>query len=321
MSSDAPVRPDLSIVCVTYQSGGIVVGALQSALASAASAGMSAELIVVDNASEDGTPDVVADAFPAARVIRNPANRGFGAANNQAFAAATGVAWLLLNPDATLDIDCAGRLATAMRAEPRLAAVGPSIRGAGEGGAESAGMLPGVRSLAGHFLLVNRLLPRGTGGAWRGFQVRSRPVAVDPVEWVSAAVVLARPSAMREVHGFDESIFLYGEDLDLCARLADAGWRIGLVPSAQAWHSIGGSQAFGSPRWLDGIPAFLERRGVPRWRVAVCMLVVAAGLALRSLPWRATRGDPLRPAHRARMRSGALRAIRLAFSPHRAARR
>ena len=176
--------PGVTVICVTYQSRDHVAECLGSAVASAIAAGVSTELIVVDNASTDGSADAAQAAFAQAIVIRNDENRGFGAANNQAFRLARGATWLLLNPDARLDEGAMTTLLAALSVDAQLAGVGPSIRGAGVGGAESAGMLPGLRSLAGHFLFVNRLLPFDRGGPWRGWMLRpSRWPRPRAVEW------------------------------------------------------------------------------------------------------------------------------------------
>jgi N-acetylglucosaminyl-diphospho-decaprenol L-rhamnosyltransferase len=310
----AVADPTLSVICVTYQSRPHVVKSLRSTVRSAEAARVSVELIVVDNASTDGSAEAANDAFPDAVILRNDTNRGFGAANNQAFAIARGAAWLLVNPDARLYAGAVAGLLAALAADPGLAAVGPSISGAGVGSAESAGMLPGIRSMAGHFLFLNRLLPRDVGGPWRGWMVRrSRGTTTRSVEWVSGAVVLLRPTAVKEIGGFDESIFLYGEDTDLCARLLDRGWRVGLAPAARAWHAIGGSQAPGSTRWVDGLEQFLVRAGRSRLSRLVCFLSMAVGLAVRAVPRPGDRDDRAE-TDSLRMRAAAWRALAISAS-------
>lgn len=321
MSSDrpkvpaTPAPPDVTVITVTYQSAGLIEPALRSATEAAEAAGLRLETIVVDNASSDGSADVVAARVPDARVIRNAENRGFGAANNQAFAAARGEAWLLLNPDARLARGALAALVAVLRARPAAGAVAPSIGGAWPG-AESAGMRPSIRSVLGHFLFVNRLLPADRGGPWRGFQLQRRP-GLGPrlVEWASAACLLIRPSAIRAVGGFDESIFLYGEDVELCKRLVAAGWDIWLEPGALASHAIAGSQGGVSSRWVDALHD-LYARGAGRARLAFFDLVVGVGLGLRAA---AARG-PSRAIHRRRMAAGAARALTLAFRAMRANR-
>ena len=303
---DVSGEPDVSVVIVTYNSGEQVGSAIESARAAAQAAGMTAEIIVVDNASADGTADIIATRYPDVLLIRNDRNTGFGAANNVAFPRARGAAWLLLNPDARLEPATLGTLAEALRSDPRLALVAPSVRGGGWGSAESAGEAPGLRSLAGHFLFLNRLLPGTRGGPWRGFQHRMRPRrGLVPVGWASAAVVLARPAAIREVDGFDASIFMYGEDLDLGRRLAAAGWALALEPAATAVHAIGGSQKPTSTRWIDGVAEELERRGRSRPAIAGSLLIIGLGLGIRWIAATVARGEA---PHRQRMRAGAFHA-------------
>ena len=259
----------ITVVTVTYQSAADIAVALVSAVAAARHAGVDAELIVIDNASSDDSAGEAQRAAPQAVVIRNAVNVGYGSANNQAFQRATGEPWLLLNPDASIEMDALGELLKFYDTHPMAAVVAPSIAGGGQrhesfgpGGAESAGMLPGVASAVGHFLFANRLLPGDRGGAWRGFQLTRRP-SLGPrrVEWASGAAALLRPAALRQVGGFDESIFLYGEDVDLGARLGRAGWEAWLVPDARARHGIAASQGGVSTGWVDQLDAAMRSRG------------------------------------------------------------
>lgn len=303
---------DLSIITVTFDSATLVGAALSSASEAAASAGLSYEVIVVDNASTDGSVAAAQAAVRALRVIRNEVNVGFGRANNQAFEVARGDTWLLLNPDATLRPDALGHLREALARRPGAAAVAPSIRGPGtDRGAESAGMQPGIRSAIGHFLFANRLLPVDRGGPWRGFQVRATSdLKPRQVEWASAAALLVRPSAIRAVGGFDPDIFMYGEDVELCRRLVEAGWTVWLAPAAVATHAIAGSQGGVTARWVDGLHRLHARRA-GRASVVALDLIVAAGLAVRTVAGPiAGRGDRL---HRRRMTVASRRAARLAI--------
>ena len=308
----ADPRPDLSAIVVTYRSRDLIGGALESLAAAAAAAGMSLETIVVDNASSDGTADLVAMDHPEVHLVRNAGNVGFGTANNQAFEIARGRWWLLLNPDARLAPDALPPLVAALAAGADVAAAGPTISGAGSEAAESAGELPGVRSLAAHFLFLNRLPIAPRGGPWQGFQVRVRPgTRIQRVGWLSGAAVLFRPEAIRAVGGFDPSIFMYGEDLELGYQLLAAGWHQELVPAARATHVIGGSQAPTSTRWIDGIEAYLGRRGRSRFAIATALGVMAAGLAVRAV---AALGGRQGAAHQARMAAGARHAARRALA-------
>ncbi len=295
----------VSIILVTYNSQGDVWAAAQSGLEAVQVAHRQAELIIVDNASTDETTAIVDSSLREARLIRNRENLGFGVANNQAFEIAMGEYLLLLNPDARLDPGAIVDLADVLDRNERVAGAAPSIRGPGR--VESAGFLPGLRSLAGHYFFLNRLFPNGRGGPWRGFAIPRGRAGPTRVEWVSAAAVLLRASAVRAVNGFDARIFLYGEDIDLCSRLNAAGQELWLVPSATAVHRIGGSQPEASTRWVDGLHAYYSRRA-SRPKLVAFDLILATGLGVRAL---ANVGSS-RQGHRRRMRAAAKRAAQLA---------
>lgn len=307
MSPTSTEAPQVSVIIVTYQSRDLVGDAIDSVLASAAASGLMTEIIVIDNASSDGTADFVAERYPDTIVVRNDRNVGFGTANNQAFAVARGRRWMLLNPDARLAPRALADLMAAIDADPRLAAVGPSISGAGTGGAASAGELPGIRSLVAHFLFLNRILPRAGRSPWRGWQIRATAARVPlRVGWLSGAAVMLRPEAIQALGGFDESIFLYGEDLDLGYRLGAAEWDLAILASANAEHAIGGSQDAGSTRWIDGLEDYLVRRGRSRVAIGGCLLIASSGLTVRWLAMAIARRDR---RHRSRMGAGARHAL------------
>jgi GT2 family glycosyltransferase len=299
---------DVSVIVVTHNSGQDTLDAIESARRSADAAGLAAEVIVVDNASSDGSADRVAAGFPGARMIRNEANVGFGRANNQGFAVAQGRVWLLLNPDAVLEPPAVRVLVGALARDPAVGAVAPSV--AGPGRVESAGMQPGIRSLLGHYFLLNRLLPRGRGGPWEGFALR-RVTAPRRVEWASAAALALRPAAVQAVGGFDSAIFMYGEDIDLCRRLSEAGWRVWLDPRARATHAIAGSQQGISTGWVRGLHSLQARRS-NRAALVVFDALLAVGLALRAFAAIAVRRDGS-DTHQRRMAAGAAAALRLAI--------
>lgn len=293
---------DVTVITVTYNSARDVIDALNSTQAAAQEAGLRVQFVVVDNDSNDGSARVVRRTFPEAIVISNSVNTGFGRAANQAFKRATGRYWLLLNPDARVEKASLGALVSAIETLS-AGAVAPAI---GEVGAESCGMSPGIRSLAGHFLFINRLMPGDRGGPWRGFQLRRRESGrPSPVDWASAAVLLLRPTAVNAVGGFDPSFFLYGEDIDLGLRLGRAGHRTWLVPSAKAFHRIAGSQGGVSTRWLDAIHAHYRREGNPRL-LSIVDLILVAGLTIRAVA--ATLSRSKGAVYRRRMRASAMRA-------------
>jgi GT2 family glycosyltransferase len=226
--------PDLTAIVVTYRSAAHV-GACLEAL-SAAVGPLEVELVVVDNASGDPTPELVRQASPGACLIVNETNRGFAAAVNQASRAARGRYLLLLNPDARPLSGCVSRLVAELDAVPQAALAGPRLLDPGGTPQPSAWPAPGLLSLAYDAFLLNNLMPRS----------RLRlvtPAGEDPVdvECLSGACLLVRRSAFEALGGLDERFFIYYEDTDLGLRARAAGYRVRFVPSARAVHLVGGS--------------------------------------------------------------------------------
>ena len=280
MSGSPVVATAVTAIVVTWQSRVHLEDLLASIDAAFAAPGINGSIVVVDNASTDGTPAWLQDHRPDVQVMAAPENEGFGRACNRAFAVTEGDVWLLVNPDARLRPDTVAALLDALRAEPSAGAIAATLAEPGE--VESAGMLPSARSGAGHFLFLNRLLPEGRGGPWRGVQLRrQRPGRLVPVDWASAAVLALRPAAVRAVDGFDPTIFLYGEDVDLGARLGRAGWGIRLATDAVATHAIGTSSDPRSTRWLDGFGDAMVRLGRGRASRAAFFATAAIGLLVR----------------------------------------
>jgi GT2 family glycosyltransferase len=238
--------------------------------------------------------------------VRSATNRGFGGGCNLGFAATDAPHVLFLNPDAVPEPGAIAALAAAVERDPGIAAVGARlVDPRGETRAAAAGAEPGLRSVAGHFLLLSRLPLAG-----RLFPPLQLPDGSRraPVDWVSAGAMLVRREAFEAIGGFDERFFLYMEDVDLCRRLREAGFRVGYEGGAVVRHAIGGSQAPDQPaRWYRAFHAYLaERRGRRVARLAAAM--AAAGMALR---WFAYRGR--RPTQAGRMRAAARAAAALAL--------
>jgi GT2 family glycosyltransferase len=279
-STRQDVAPDLSIISVTYNSAADIEAAITAARVSAEAAGFTYELIVVDNASADDSVGLVRSAFPEAILVENETNLGFGRANNQAFQIAAGRFWLLVNPDTQIDRDALGVLREVLDRDRSAAAVAPRLVGAGRGGAEGAGMLLDLRSAIGHFLFLNRFLAGSRGGRWQGLLLRPTHRA-RRVEWAGAAVLLTRAEAIRSIGGFDPSLFMYAEDIELGARLQRDGWTIWLIPAARAIHSVAGSQGGVTARWVDGLHD-LYSRNADRKSLIALDLVMTIGLGIRA---------------------------------------
>ena len=234
--------PLVAAIIVNYNAGDDLQWGLQSIADELT--GSPWEAVVVDNASSDGSADVVQAFAPQARVIRNAENVGFARGVNQGLAATSAPVVLIMNPDCRLVAGAIGVLKVALSRHERCALVGPriynpdgTIQGSARGDPD---MLTG---LFGRAQLLRRLLPRSA--------IARRNVVVDeairsgeesmPVDWLSGACLLARRDALARVGGFDERYFLYWEDADLCRRLRVHGDHVRYVPGAKAVHRVGHS--------------------------------------------------------------------------------
>lgn len=290
---------DLEFVVVAYKSSGELTGCLD-AIASDAPAG--SKVVVVDNASPDDSATVAGSHPLRARIVSSTTNLGFGGGCNLGTEGSEADALFLLNPDARLQPGATALLVAALEADASLGVVAPRvIDPTGESRAASAGAEPSLRSSIGHFLALGRIpavrrLFRPVYLADGG--VRSRP------DWVSGAAMLVRKSAYDEIGGFDERIFMYMEDVDLCRRLREKGWTVGYEPDAVVEHVMGHSQSADQPvRWYRGYHAYIAvHRGSLHARAA--SLVAAVGLGLRAVAYRR-----MRPVNSARMARSARAAL------------
>lgn len=225
--------PEVSVIVVNWNTRDI----LRDCLASIAQhlSAVSHEVILVDNASSDGSAEMVAQEFPWTRLIRNAENVGFARANNQAMRAARGSWFLLLNSDARLVDDSVAGLLARVRAEPRLGVA--HCRLVFEDGRlqHTTYRFPalGLALLEGFGLY--KLLPpaRRTaallGGYWSQDEERD-------VDWVAGAFMTFPREVFETTGGFSEEYFMYGEDMEWCYRIRDAGYRIRYYPQATVVH-------------------------------------------------------------------------------------
>jgi GT2 family glycosyltransferase len=295
----------LEFVVVAYRSSGELAGCLDS-IASDAPAGST--VVVVDNASPDDSA-VVAGSHPLQpRIVASAKNLGFGGGCNLGAQGSAAEALFFLNPDARLKPGATALLVAAMEADASLGVVAPRvIDPTGESRAASAGAEPSLRSSIGHFLALGRV--PGVRPLFRPVyladgRVRSRP------DWVSGAAMLVRKTAYDAVGGFDERIFMYMEDVDLCRRLRAEGWAVGYEPEAVVEHVMGHSQSADQPiRWYRAYHTYIAaHRGSLRARAA--SLVASVGLGLRAVAYRRAR-----PVNSTRMARSARAALRCAICP------
>ena len=229
--------PRVSAIVVSYNTRDDLLRCLE---ALQASAGPALETIVVDNGSTDGSLDTVRARFPDVRAIANAANLGFSRANNLGLRAARGEFVLVVNSDCEVRPGAVAALCAILEARPQVAIVGPRTVGSDGGPQVSFGpsLTPVAEWRQGRLV---RGVKEGDAAALR----RAAALAAheQEPEWVSASCFLARRSSLEAVGGFDESFFLYEEDVDLCLRVRQAGGRILYTPAAEVVHHLGRSMA------------------------------------------------------------------------------
>jgi hypothetical protein len=225
----------LSVILVTYNSRGHIGRCLDSLRDLGREA--LGEIVVVDNASSDGTADLVRTQYPAVKLIPSPTNLGFAAAANLGARQGDGDALLFLNPD-TVCRDALGPLQEALASSDRLAAVAPRL--VDRDGRTQLGFtvrrLPSAAFLACELLLLNRLFPRNSvNRKYRCLDLDlERP---SEVEQPAGACLLVKRSWFETCGGFDEAFFpLWFEDVDFCKRLRERGGAILFLPQVRVEH-------------------------------------------------------------------------------------
>ena len=220
------------------------------------------EVIVVDNASEDGSAELVRDQFSRVTLIESGANIGFGAANNLAIERASGAYYALINSDAWAIDDGLEELVRFAASEPRAGIVGPRLVGEDGHVQKSVRGFPTVWRLCTEYFFLRKLAPSSRAfnafyGA--GFDYES----VREADWLMGAALLVRRELIDEIGGFDERFFLFSEEVDLCFRAREAGWKSVYTPAATFVH-LGGAST--RPNWsrmyreqLRGHVLFLEK--------------------------------------------------------------
>lgn len=264
---------------------------------------------VVDNASSDGSADLVRAEFPWVRLIASEENLGFGPAVNLV-ADRTRSAWLVpSNSDIRVEPGALRALVAAGTRDPALGAVAPRL--ILPDGTTQHSVLP-FPSIAFTAAYVSGLTTRIRALAVRwcidgGFD----PDRERDVPWAVGAFLAVRRTAWTEIGGFDPHQWMYAEDLDLGWRLHRAGWRTRYLPAARVHHdeSAATTQAWGSERyvrWHASSYAWLARRRGP-WFARVIAVINVAGFAGRSIlaTRRARRGDPAALERRQRARDAA----------------
>lgn len=229
---------ELAVVVVNYNTRDLLRECLESVREQGA--GAVAEVWVVDNASQDGSAEMVRELFPEVRLIARTDNPGYGAAANQGIAACAAPSALLLNSDTRLLPGAAAALARHLEENPRAGIIGPRLLN--PDGTFQPSCFPFLTPL--NLLALNTWLNRAARAipGWRSrFLPTWKGTPSRAGHWVKGAALAIRRESFAAVGGFDEDYFMYSEEVDLCWRALAAGWEVHYAPEACVVHVEGAS--------------------------------------------------------------------------------
>jgi N-acetylglucosaminyl-diphospho-decaprenol L-rhamnosyltransferase len=230
---------DASIIIVSYNTRDLLRDCLASL--DGGCTGITHETIVVDNASADGSADLVAESFPRMRLVRGTDNPGFAAANNRGLELARGRYVVLLNPDTEVRPGALAELVNFMDAHPGAGYCGPRLLNADGSHQASARRFPTLLSAAWNTLGWDKQNPRSRHCA--DLHLAGGDTATMRAGWLTGACLLVRRAALEQVGPLDAGYFMYFEETDWCHRLARAGWEGWYVPTGEVVHYGGQSSA------------------------------------------------------------------------------
>lgn len=232
---------DVSVVIVTYNSRSVIGACIGSVRQY--TTGVSYEVIVVDNASPDGTADLVERAYPWARVIRRSTNGGLSAAINDGVDAASGRYVMQLNPDIRVDSEVLSDLARYLEQHPGTGIVAPKLLNDDGSLQLSCRAFPGYSTaLFSRYSALTKLLPNNRYSREYLMADYGHTEERD-VDWVSGAALMFPQAVFDRLGGWDAGFFMFNEDVDFCKRAHDAGYCVVYDPAVALYHSIGASES------------------------------------------------------------------------------
>lgn len=258
MTDHSPAAPaavpavDLSILIVSWNVRDLLAACLESITASPltlvapsgdalGAGGLRAEVIVVDSASTDGTPELVAGQFPWVRLFAQSENVGFTRGNNLALAGARGRHLLLLNPDTVVHDDALPALVAYLDAHPEVGIAGPRVLNADGTTQSTRRRFPTPLTAFVESTWLQGYAPRRLLDHFYAADLPDDGIC--EVDWVQGCALIARRAVYEQIGGLDEGYVMFSEELDWCRRAKEAGWRVAYVGTARITHYGGQSTA------------------------------------------------------------------------------
>jgi GT2 family glycosyltransferase len=263
---------DLSFILLNWNTKALILEAVRSIVDTVC--GYPYEIFVVDNGSEDGSPEAIIRSFPKVRLILNNENQGFARAVNQALAHTGGCYVVLLNSDARLLEGTAATLVAFMEENPDVGIAGGQLINADGSRQNSIAPFPTLATELLNKRLLRTLFPKRYPGKEQDY-----PFPLD-VDSLVGACLIVRSRAIDHVGKLDEGYFFFMEETDWCFRMRQQGWRVSFVPAARVLHLQGASAALA--RAESKIEYYRSRyRLFATWRGRTRTIILKLGLTLR----------------------------------------
>lgn len=267
--------PSVAVVIVSWNAREYVIKCLD---ALAASTGVALDICVVDNASDDGTPESVSARFSDVTLIRNDRNAGFAAANNIGLTRAHAAYIALINSDVEVEPSTLADMVCYLESNPDVGLLGPTMLVPGGGVGRSTMRFPSATRTLRAALAVDRALARvGIGGG--SMMSEFHHDRTKDVDVLNGWFWMARPAALRQVGSLDERFFMYGEDIDWCRRFHQHGWKVRFFSGAQALHYGGASSGVAPVRFhvemqKANVDYYAKHHGPARTQVYIALLLL-----------------------------------------------
>lgn len=289
-------RIDLSIIIVSYNTAELTLKAVESAFRELASSEIKGEVIVVDNASSDHSVTRIQKKFPTVRIVVNKENVGFARANNQAVAIARGKYLLFLNSDAQLTAGALSTMQKFLDENPKVGIASCQLVNPDGSIQPQGGWLPRLSTVAiwAWFLddlpIFQRFFP--------SYQLRHPSLSYGSpkqIGWVAGTAMWVRRKTWDQLGGFDESLFMYGEDVELCYRAKKRDWDVMINPAARVIHHGRGSASDVSwiTREVVGLRHIFKKHK-PSWEIPFLRLMLKTGMAARWVIFGILKNDPVK---------------------------
>ena len=275
------MNPDLSICILNWNTRALLGACLESLYADGDSRDW--QVLVVDNASTDGSAAMVARRFPQVELVAVGENAGFSRGNNLGLARARGRYWLLLNPDTRVTVGALGALVGFMDGCPEAGVAGPKLLNEDGSLQLSCGVGPNLKTEIANKFLLHKFFPFFKLGRWDHSEIRV-------VDWVGGACLLARREAAEAVGLLDPEIYMFHEDLEWCTRMRKGGWKVVYYPLSRVYHIGGQSTRKNFAEMLvvsQRSQFYLFHKHFGRGRLRALRLLTIVEMVLRSVIWSA----------------------------------